>query len=244
MHSVGVKDFDSSEDKSGILWMHTLAVGHSPTYLTDNEDGMRQDWPRIPLPAKRKDLIASADLGRQIAMLLDPETPVTGVTAGKVRPELKLLGVAAKVGGGQLAGNDFAVTARWGIAGKGGITMPSTGDSRPREFSAAEREALGKSGLALLGPDTLDIHLNDAAYWRNVPRQVWEYTLGGYQVLKKWLSYREQALLGRPLTIDEVAYISQTIRRIAALLLLGPELDANYARIKADTYPWPQASAS
>ena len=24
-----------------------------------------------------------------------------------------------------------------------------------------------------------------------VPAAVWEYTIGGYQVLKKWLSYRE-----------------------------------------------------
>ena len=62
--------------------------------------------------------------------------------------------------------------------------MPSTGDSRQREFSGPEREALGDSGHALLGPDTLDIYLNEAAYWRNVPRQVWDYTLSGYQVLK------------------------------------------------------------
>jgi hypothetical protein len=60
-------------------------------------------------------------------------------------------------------------------------------------------------------------------------------------VLKKWLSYREEALLGRPLSIDEVDYFSQVVRRIAALLLLGAELDANYAAVKADTYAWPAA---
>ena len=86
--------------------------------------------------------------------------------------------------------------------------------------------------------DTLDVFLNDAACWRNVPRRVWEYTLGGYQVLKKWLSYREQALLGRPLSVDEVGYLTRVIRRIAALILLGPELDANYRRIKEDTHEW------
>jgi len=152
-------------------------------------------------------------------------------------PELKLLGVAAKVGGGQLAGDEFAVAARWGIAGKGGAVMRGSGDACPREFSAAEAAALGES-QSLLGADTLDIYLNDAAYWRNVPRQVWEYTLGGYQVLKKWLSYRELALLGRPLTVDEVGYFSQTVRRIAGLILLGPELDENYGRVKAETYAW------
>jgi hypothetical protein len=28
-------------------------------------------------------------------------------------------------------------------------------------------------------------------------------------------------------------------RRIAAILLLEPALDANYERVKADTYAWP-----
>jgi hypothetical protein len=31
----------------------------------------------------------------------------------------------------------------------------------------------------------------------NVPPRVWDYTLGGYQVIKKWLNYREQSVLGR-----------------------------------------------
>jgi len=55
--------------------------------------------------------------------------------------------------------------------------------------------------------------------------------LGGYQVLKKWLSYREEPLLGRPLHEDEARYFSQVVRRIAAILLLGPALDASYAAI-------------
>ena len=71
-----------------------------------------------------------------------------------------------------------------------------------------------------------------------MPARVWEYTLGGYQVLKKWLSYREKAILGRGLTIDEVGYIQQVARRIAALLLLDPELNENYRRVEAATYPW------
>jgi Type ISP C-terminal specificity domain len=92
--------------------------------------------------------------------------------------------------------------------------------------------------IKLVTPDTRDIYLNDRAYWKNVPARVWEYTLGGYQVLKKWLSYREKAILGRGLTIDEVAYLQQVARRIAALLLLGPELNENYCRVKANAYPW------
>jgi hypothetical protein len=48
-------------------------------------------------------------------------------------------------------------------------------------------------------------------------------------------------LLGRPLTVDEARYVQNMSRRIAALCLLQPQLDVNYAAVKADTYPWPSA---
>ena len=47
--------------------------------------------------------------------------------------------------------------------------------------------------------------------------------LGGYQVLKKWLSYRERAILGRSLTPDEVQYFTDTARRDWAILLVSSE---------------------
>jgi len=31
------------------------------------------------------------------------------------------------------------------------------------------------------------MYLNDAAYWSGVPLNVWHYTIGGYQMVKKWL---------------------------------------------------------
>ena len=64
---------------------------------------------------------------------------------------------------------------------------------------------------------------DDRAYWRNVPAAVWNYQLGGYQVLKKWLSYREQGVLGRALSAAEVQHFTDTARRIAALLRLVAE---------------------
>ena len=252
------------------LFHHAIAILHAPSYATENAPALRQDWPRVPLPAERQRLLASAELGRQVAALLDPEAKVEGVTSGKLSPALKTIGQPTKVGGGNFTDDDYAVTARWGIAGKGGITMPAKGRVLSRPFDAAERTALGvgevvgsrtressdfaekigslttlatggRDPLALLGEETCDIFLNDKAHWKNVPRPVWEYTLGGYQVLKKWLSYREQTLLGRPLTVDEVNHFRDVIRRITALLLLGPQLDTNYAAIKANTHSWPRA---
>ena len=51
------------------------------------------------------------------------------------------------------------------------------------------------------------------------PINVWNYKLGGYQVLKKWLSYREQRVLGRPLLPEEVQHFTDVGRRIGGILL-------------------------
>ena len=114
----------------------------------------------------------------------------------------------------------------------------------------AFREGLGELDLtyeqltACLGGTCFDVYLNEVADWRCVPSRVWSYTIGGYQVMKKWLSYRERPLLGRDLNAeqsnDEVRYVTEMARRIAALLLLEPALDENYACVKADTYEWGQ----
>jgi hypothetical protein len=72
-----------------------------------------------------------------------------------------------------------------------------------------------------------------------VPEAVWGYTIGGYQVIKKWLSYREKSLLGRGLTPEEVRYVMEVARRLNALIDLQPQLDANYRATTAGAYPWP-----
>ncbi len=50
-----------------------------------------------------------------------------------------------------------------------------------------------------------------------MPENLWDFTIGGYQVMKKWLSYREQSLLGRALTPDEAREVTHMARRLAAL---------------------------
>ncbi|WP_129677218.1 type ISP restriction/modification enzyme [Candidatus Chloroploca sp. Khr17] len=219
------------------LFYHTLAVLHAPAYRAENAGALRQDWPRIPLPATSAALLASAELGRQIAALLDSERPVIGVTSGTPRDELRPIGVLSVVGGGQInpSAGDLDLTVGWGYGGRGGITMPGKG--RIIERTASEGESCPALGLAA-GGTTLDIYLNDRVYWRNIPPSIWGYTIGGYQVLKKWLSYRERPLLGRSLSIDEAREVRDIARRIAAILLLEPALDANYRAVTEATHGW------
>jgi hypothetical protein len=91
-------------------------------------------------------------------------------------------------------------------------------------------------------PSNVGVYLNNLAYWKNIPGRVWDYTIGGYQVIKKWLSYRERAILGRGLTMDEVHTVRDIARRIAAIILKEPALDADYAAVKSSIYPWPAST--
>jgi len=249
--NLGIQDPDADAETAGLIWMHALAIGYSPAYLSENADGIRRDWPRIPLPGDRKALEASASLGEQIAALLDTERPVSGVTCGKLSRIFRVLCVPSKIGGGELDPNtdDFAVKAGWGHKGKEGVIMPAKGKLAERQYDddearAVEVEAKARGMSAkdmhlLLGDKTCDVYLNDAAYWRNIPVNVWEYYIGGYQVIKKWLSYREESILGRAIKPDEAREVMNMARRIAALILMQRDLDANYESVKGSAYAWP-----
>jgi len=233
-----LRETEFGGDHAGV-WFHALAVLHSPAYLNENAEGLAGGWPRIPLPVGPGVLAASVALGSRVAFLLDPKEPHSGGAP---------FGTLSATNGVLDPSTDLSITARWGIVGKGGITMPSTGRLTERPYSDDERTAIaehavalgmtGEQAIELLGETCFDVYLNDNAYWRCVPSAVWRFRIGGYQVIKKWLSYRERVLLGRDLKPEEARYVTEMVRRIAALVLMQPELDANYERVKADVWEW------
>jgi len=238
------------EHEASLIWLHAMAIGYSPLYLKENNCGIRYNWPRFPMPAHKEAFLKSADLGNSITQLLNSEVGVKGVTTGTLRPEIKVLGNLTLVTDKQLdPAKHLKIDVGWGHEGKEGITMGGKGVLIERPYSDAEQKAIQEGasafGLSLeqalvqLGEKTSDVYLNDGAYWKNVPSRAWDFTIGGYQVLKKWLSYRETKLLGRVITPDEAYYFRDMVRRIAALCLLEPMLDANYIATKRNTYAWP-----
>ena len=114
------------------LFHHVIAVLHDPSYRDANADALRAEGPRIPLPGwpdgdapgAAEELTASAARGRELAALLDSETPVTGVTTGALRPEMAAIAVPSTTDGGNMARDDFALTAGWGHFGQGEAVMP------------------------------------------------------------------------------------------------------------------------
>ena len=229
---------------SGQLFGHILATLNAPIYEVGYIDALRVDWPRIPFPGNVEVFTSSAELGAALSALLDAETDVDGVTRGSLLSGLSAIATPR--------GKSFEVTAGWGYSQRRDngtrLVMPGGGSTTERTWTDAERNALSQLGarheldletlLDLIGDQAVDVHINADAKWEGVPAKVWNYTLGGYQVLKKWLSYREVDVLGRPLTGEEALHFAKTARRITEILCMGPALDASHALARECAMPW------
>ncbi len=209
------------------LFYHVLAVLHDPEYRKTNKSGLRMGWPRILLPGwpdgKGKNaaetIARSAEHGRKLAELLDPDAPVEGVTKSPLNPQSLVIAVPRTTDRPGIGQDDLSMTAGWGRMRQGNIVMPGQGHVVERYYTSEERKALSKS-VSSLGETTFDIYINAGVFWSNVPAAVWNYKLDGYQVLKKWLSYRECNVLDRPMIPEEVMHFADTARRIGAILRL------------------------
>ena len=109
------------------LFHHVLSVLHDPAYREANAGALRMEWPRIPVPGWQDgdevggadELAESAARGRELAALLDSDTPVPGVTTGMLKQELAVIAVPYTMDGGNMDGDDFDVTAGWSHFGAG-----------------------------------------------------------------------------------------------------------------------------
>jgi predicted helicase len=229
--TVAAERYLASKSRSGSdLFFHALAIMHTPAYRTENAGALLGDWPRIPLPSTGEELARSASLGRSLSRLLDAESPLN-MTA-----EWSFLGRLNLPSAHDIE-TILVVDADWGRL-QGTKVMPGNGRVVTRDWTdvelgkinalAATQSITVDDALALLGERCVDVYLNGTACWAAVPINVWTYTLSGYQVLKKWLSYRESRILSRALRPEETQYFAQVVRRIAGILLQGVALDGNY----------------
>ena len=205
------------------LFYHVLAILWSDQYKREHAASLKTNWARIPIPLDSGILKSSAESGRKLAnlLLIRKHHPIPGVTAGKLRPEVRGIAIPMKLDHSQIdADEDLDVTASWGARNTQGAVMPGSGRVTPNATSRG---------------DSLDVWINDAVYWKNVPCAVWEMTIGGFPVLKKWLSYRDKRVLGRSLKMDEMLHFTEVARRLATVLSLSSELDDNYAASVGDT---------
>ncbi len=75
------------------------------------------------------------------------------------------------------------------------------------------------------------VYINKDDYFENIPEEVWEYKIGGYQVCDKWLKSRK----GRNLSLNEIELYCKIITAIEETILLQKQIDSLYPQIDENT---------
>ncbi len=70
------------------------------------------------------------------------------------------------------------------------------------------------------------VHINKRQYFAGIPKEVWEFQIGGYQVLHKWLKDRR----GRKLTYDDLTHYQKIVGALRETLRLMAEIDGAITR--------------
>jgi len=66
------------------------------------------------------------------------------------------------------------------------------------------------------------VQINKTQYFGNVPKDVWEFHVGGYQVAQKWLKDRK----GRKLIVDDINHYQKIILALRETIRLMAEIDS------------------
>jgi predicted helicase len=80
------------------------------------------------------------------------------------------------------------------------------------------------------GVEQQQVQINPDQYFTGVPSAVWEYHIGGYQVVEKWLKDRK----GRFLSSEEITIYVNLITAIAATIRIQASLDELFNDVESD----------
>lgn len=71
------------------------------------------------------------------------------------------------------------------------------------------------------------VFINSQQYFEGIPKEVWEYRIGSYQVLDKWLKDRK----GRSLNPDDIEHYLKVITAIKHTFNLQQQIDEIYPNV-------------
>ena len=77
------------------------------------------------------------------------------------------------------------------------------------------------------------VYINKTQYFEGVEPEVWEYQIGGYQVLDKWLKDRKKRILN----LDDIKHYCRVVTALSKTIEIQTEIDVLYPQVEKDTIP-------
>jgi hypothetical protein len=190
---------------------YIYAVFHSPTYRTRYAEFLKSDFPRLPLTSDRSLFAALIEKGSELVSLHLMESP-----------KLDHLITTFPAKGSNVVEKVVFVEAGFSPAScppEGGLHEAPCPPAGGLYEGSPKAPWPPKGGLY---EGTGRVCINGIQYFQGVPREVWEFHIGGYQVLEKWLKDRK----GRELTWDDIQHYQKVVVALKETIRLMAEIDA------------------
>jgi predicted helicase len=180
------------------LFYYIYAVLHLPEYRRRYKDQLKIDFPRIPTPKQ----IAETNLAKNSPLEGWTAKP-DGVVVDTDKHQLLQLFQFLVENGNKLINlhllgqNPFEPEAKTWF--KNLVNNSEFGvkiDTKPKEV---EDKTVGKTKY---DPQNRRVYFNSTQYFSEISEELWNYHVGGYQVLDKWLKSHKD----RTLSIDDLKH--------------------------------------
>ncbi len=173
---------------------YIYAVLHSPTYRKRFAQFLREDFPRIPLPTGLEEFVALTRLGQALKAVHLMEAPFLD-----------------------------GVQVRFPVAGDRIVEPGHPKYIAPGETPVGEREPVN-AGRVYISRTTRSRHGKPprlGQYIDEIEPEVWEFRIGGYQPMSKWLQDRK----GRTLGFEDLTHYGRIAAALRETIRLMGELD-------------------
>ena len=194
------------------IFHYAYAVFHSPTYRERYAEFLKIDFPRLPLTSDRALFKALAGKGEELVALHLMDSP-----------DLNNLITRFPVAGSDEVGRIRYVEQV--TVGQDAILPHSAAPSKvvvsPRLPLAFGNEVRVKVEPKPKQRPTSRVYINKTQYFEGIEPDVWEFQIGGYQVLHKWLKDRK----GRRLSFDDFFHYQKIVVALKETMRLMEEID-------------------
>lgn len=75
------------------------------------------------------------------------------------------------------------------------------------------------------------VYLNESQYFSNIDKEIWEYQIGGYQVMGKWLKDRKK----RTLSLEDIQHYIKISRALQLTIKYQQQIDEIYSKVEENT---------
>jgi len=195
------------------IFYYIYAVLYSPTYREKYAEFLKIDFPRVPFAKDKKLFLDLAVLGERLADLhllksseLDPP-------------------IARYMGEGD---DDVIVKPEFvqDIIASEAKQFPNSKNEIASPAARNDGNQVGTSG------NDGKVTINATKYFEGVPEEVWNYHIGGYQVLHKYLKDRK----GRKM--DDPRHYCRIVTSLARTIELQKEIDVLFEAVEKSAIDW------